>query len=343
MRKNEKQGRNSHYFYIKKLPLLFFSNINIMTHHIVHIKASPKQLAKLRKGHKVRISAAMEGMGINLLIDPEKYSTVSRTFNKGKGMEIQLTPQEIMANQEASPTMEGTGIFGKRFDKFLERNGLRDVAYKVGDIAKPYVKSALLGGIAAGTAGLAGSSLFVSGGTMAPLAAYLPAAGAGAAYLASDYLDHPDKYHDMYSSNAGGTRNANAAASLAGQAAQNYALDKLNKETGSNYGALSTAVIANAAAHKARAEMSNTSVGKQLSQFPDSTINDNPFAPPSRQFSGLGLHRKSRGEIGIHSSFVTSQSHLPPALLSQPFSANFQFQHTLPPAFQKFSKGGGMY
>ena len=89
--------------------------------------------------------------------------------------------------------------------------------------------------------------------------------------------------------------------------------------------------------------MNKTTIGKQLSQFPNSTINDNPFAPPSRQFAGLGLHKKSRGEIGIHSSFVTSQSHLPPALLSQPFSANFQFQHTLPPAYQKFSKGSGMY
>ena len=90
---------------------------------------------------------------------------------------------------------------------------------------------------------------------------------------------------------------------------------------------------------KARAAMNDTTIGKQLSQFPNSTINDNLLAPPSRQMNGFGLH-KSRGEIGIHSSFVTSQSHLPPALLSQPFSANFQFQHTLPPAYQKFSKGG---
>jgi len=107
---------------------------------------------------------------------------------------------------------------------------------------------------------------------------------------------------------------------------------------------LSSAAIANAVAHKARAAMNDTSVGKQLSQFPNS-IDDNPYAPRSR-FSrslGYGLHRKSKGEIGIHSSFVASQSHLPPALLSQPFSANFQFQHTLPPAFQKFSKGSGMY
>ena len=310
-----------------------------MTHHIVHIKASPKQLSKLRKGHKVRISAAVEGEGFNLLVDPSRYDTLSRTFNRGKGMEIQLTPQEIVANQAH---MEGNGIFGKRFDRFLEKRGLRDAAYRVGDKLKPAFKSAVMGGIAAGTAGLAGLSTFGSGGTMAPLAAYLPAAGAGAAYLANDYIDNPDKYHNMYTSNAGGTRNPNAAATLAGQVAENYALKRLNQETGNNYGNLSAAAIANAAAHKARAEMNDTSVGKQLTQFSNSTINDNPYAPRSR-FTGHGLHRKSKGEIAIHSSFVTSQSHLPPALLSQPFSANFQFQHTLPPAYQKFSKGSGMY
>ena len=220
-----------------------------MTHHIVHIKASPKQLSKLRKGHKVRISAAMEGEGFNLLIDPSRYDNLTRTFSRGKGMQIQLSPQEIVANQH----IEGNGIFGKRFDRFLEKRGLRDAAYRVGDRLKPAFKSAVMGGIAAGTAGLAGLSTFGSGGTLAPLAAYLPAAGAGAAYLANDYIDNPDKYHDMYSTNAGGPRNAHAAANLAGQVAENYALKRINQETGTNYGNLSTAAIANAAAHEARA------------------------------------------------------------------------------------------
>ena len=58
---------------------------------------------------------------------------------------------------------------------------------------------------------------------------------------------------------------------------------------------------------------------------------------------GRGLHRKrEKGSIGRGSSMVASQAHLPPALVSQPFSANFQFQHTLPPAYARFSKGGGL-
>ena len=329
-----------------------------MSHHMVHIKASPKQLAKLRKGHKVRISPAMEGTGCNLLIDPDRFSVVSRTFNKGKGMEIQLTPQEILTNQEASPHMEGTGIFGKRFDRFLERRGLRDVAYKIGDELKPAFKTAVLGGIAAGTAGLAGLSTFGSGGTLAPLAAYLPAAGAGAAYYANQYIDNPDKFHNMFSSNAGGPKNAHAAATLAGQMAQNEILKKINQETGNNYGALSQANLENAIAHKARATMEKSTIGNQLLQLPNSSIpQPQSFQPrsrgstsPPRRIGGFGLHKhhncmrggslsKSKADIGLSGSFVSAQQHLPQALLSQPFSANFQFQHTLPPAYQKFSRG----
>jgi hypothetical protein len=329
-----------------------------MSHHLVHIKASAKQLSKLRKGHKVRISPAVEGTGFNLLIDPDRYSVVSRTFNKGKGMEIQLSPQEILTNQEATPHMEGTGIFGKRFDRFLEKRGLRDVAYKVGDQLKPAFKTAVLGGIAAGTAGLAGLSTFGSGGTLAPLAPYLAGLGAGGAYLANDYIDNPNKYHDMLSSNAGGPRNPHSASTLAGQMVQNELLKKLNQETGNNYGALSQANIENAIAHKARASMEKSTIGNQLRQLPNSTIPE-LTQPISRSYSnldmsafgrGFGLHKhhncmrggslsKSKADIGLHGSFVSAQQHLPQALLSQPFSANFQFQHTLPPAYQKYSKG----
>ena len=73
----------------------------------------------------------------------------------------------------------------------------------------------------------------------------------------------PDKYHNMYSSNVGGPKNPYASASLAGQVAENHLLKRLNEKTGNNYGDLSTAAIANAAAYKSRVEMSNTSVGKQ--------------------------------------------------------------------------------
>jgi hypothetical protein len=60
--------------------------------------------------------------------------------------------------------------------------------------------------------------------------------------------------------------------------------------------------------------------------------------------SGRGLHHRKRekASIGCGASMVASKAHLPPALISQPFSANFQFQHTLPPAYARYSKGGGL-
>jgi hypothetical protein len=54
----------------------------------------------------------------------------------------------------------------------------------------------------------------------------------------------------------------------------------------------------------------------------------------ARPFSRTG------GAVGLNGGMVRS---LPPALQSQPFSANFQFSSTLPPSYQKFSRGAGLY
>ena len=73
----------------------------------VRIRASPKQLSKLRNGHKVSIKPAMEGEGLVLVIDPSQYNQISKTFSRGKGKVVQLSPEEIMANREIG----GEGIF----------------------------------------------------------------------------------------------------------------------------------------------------------------------------------------------------------------------------------------
>jgi hypothetical protein len=73
------------------------------------IKASPKQLSKLRNGHKVRISRDVEGTGFNLIVNPATYNLATKAFGKGKGMMVQLSPEELSANRE----VEGNGIFSK--------------------------------------------------------------------------------------------------------------------------------------------------------------------------------------------------------------------------------------
>ena len=64
--------------------------------HTLPIDVNRRQLNKLMKGHRVRIK---KGTGFNLIVHPERYSILSRAFAKNKGSEVQLTPEEIQANQ----------------------------------------------------------------------------------------------------------------------------------------------------------------------------------------------------------------------------------------------------
>ena len=55
---------------------------------------TPKQLLKLRRGERVRIK---HGTGFNITVHPETYNLVARAFNKSKGVEIGLSPEELKA------------------------------------------------------------------------------------------------------------------------------------------------------------------------------------------------------------------------------------------------------
>jgi hypothetical protein len=45
-----------------------------------------------------------------------------------------------------------------------------------------------------------------------------------------------------------------------------------------------------------------------------------------------------RGTTGLNGGLI--HTYVPPALISQPFSANFQMQHFLPPQYQHYEQGG---
>lgn len=74
--------------------------------------------------------------------------------------------------------MEGAGIFGKHGDKVLKKAGVKKLAYKVGDVAKPYAKQALQASLAA---------LVASNPELAPVAVIANSVG-------DDFLDHPSNY-----------------------------------------------------------------------------------------------------------------------------------------------------
>ena len=296
----------------------------------IHIKSSPKQLSRLRNGRKVRVRPPMEGEGFaSLIVSPSTYSQVTRSFGRGAGAEISLTPQEIVANKEAAPEMEGEGIFGTAVDKWLKKKGLKKAAYRLGDQLKPAAKTALVGGLSA-----AGAALAAANPALLP---YVPVGVAALSNLGLDYIDNPDAY---WSSNAGGTK-ARKARSLVGRMAQDKALAEINAATGSNLGSLDRAAIESALANKFQAEVEKRAV--QLDAYGNPVVGGSGlYVNQSGQGlyagSGLGLGvggmsgRRTSGLVGLKGGMVGGG--LPPALQSQPYSANFQFRHTLPPRFQ---------
>ena len=211
--------------------------------HRLEIDASPAQMKRLHKGHRVRVK---KGKGFELLVHPQTFNIVSRTFNKGKGAEIQLSPEEIEMNKGISKAVSPEahnpplqpGVSGQGIYDGLKRN-----------IA--HVKLA----------------------------------------------------------------------------------DALNEHLGTNYGYMSRAGLDNALAGAKSAAMNKMGIDARYHNAPNMSI-PGFGAPPSRMVGG----QLERGSVGRNGGMLSSYT--PPALVSQPFSANFQFQHFLPPQYQHFNSGG---
>ena len=251
--------------------------------HVITIDASIPQLHKLRKGRKVRVK---KGKGVHLIVNPTTYNLVSRAFSKGNGTDLKLDAEELERNlgltpeehQELSEShMTGGGIFGPKFDRWLEKKGLRDVAYELGDKIKPYAKAGAVGAITSGAAGLAGLSTFGSGGTLAPLAPYLIPASAGLSALAVDYLDNPDKYHDTY-------RKARHGNTLEKSEEKAKANELINKHLGTNYDYMNRAGLQNAGANELLKRMNTESVSQRYKTPVSDSISSDP------NMFGFGVH-----------------------------------------------------
>lgn len=279
----------------------------------VAVQVSPKQMSKLRNGKKVRVKPVIEGQGICLIVNPGNYNLLSRSFNKGKGAEIMLSPEEVMMNKEAAPNMEGQGIFGKKFDRGVKKligRPAQKALYAVARENLPYAQGALTAGLTAGATAL--------GVAQPELIPFLPFGVASLSALGSDYLENPAKYQGRKSS------------TLAKEYAKNQAIQKLNQQLGTNMDNLTRASIGSALANKMSADL----LDPTSKAYSDSTL-DGIF--------GSGLYAgasKNGGAVGVTGNFITP---LPPAMQSQPYSANFQFQSTLPPAYQWLKKGSGLY
>jgi len=133
-----------------------------------------RSLAKLRKGHPVRIN----GGNIPMKVHSSRMKPIEKAFGRGKGHQLALSPEEI--------EMNGEGIFGKAFDKVLKKVGIKKAIYKAGDKVKPIVKQAIDKGAKA-------------------LSTYSPALRPAInplANLTKDYLDRPTYYQKNQGRNA---------------------------------------------------------------------------------------------------------------------------------------------
>lgn len=90
----------------------------------IGIKASDKQLSKLRNGHSVRV---LSGATRKLVVDGATAVKMQKAFKNNKGINIKLT-KELM---EANKLMKGDGIFSKKSIKkglkLVGREALKEV------------------------------------------------------------------------------------------------------------------------------------------------------------------------------------------------------------------------
>ena len=99
-------------------------------------RPSDRIISRMRNGHAVRM---MKGEGLDIMMKPAKIVKMAKKFMTGKGIQISLDPEEVSANKE----IEGCGIFGKKADKFFEKKGIKKAVYAVGSVAKPFVQEGI--------------------------------------------------------------------------------------------------------------------------------------------------------------------------------------------------------
>jgi hypothetical protein len=119
-----------------------FSVIRVLIMEVVSIDASPNQLSRLRNGHKVRVRrGGVHGCG--LVVHPSHHAVMKRNFDKGKAVDVQLSPEELLANHQAAGEMSGGGIFAGGKMSLRPIQNLLKVAKKAGDtLGKPFEKTA---------------------------------------------------------------------------------------------------------------------------------------------------------------------------------------------------------
>ena len=336
-------------------------------HHISIERPSPRVLGKLRKGGRVRVCS---GSGMSLIVHADRYNPIVKSFNKGKAYTIDLTPEEIQANMNppelANGEMSGKGIFDD-IKKGFQKVGkvLAPVARTIGKEVLPVAKDLAKKGVSElakrapeigatlGSSALSGLALLAGQPELVPLAmsagatlgrAGGKALGGLAEKETNKRIDRFDPYGQQSRGNAPPSRQTatNVLSSPVGVA-----------NMGSYLSSLSSEDIEMELARRRGGGYStpyDTSGGKKvLAQYTDAVAGAGLGGGLYLTSGSRGRGIRSRGSattekssVGVHGNLLGHG--LPPALMSQPYSSNFQMASRLPPAYANMIKGGsGLY
>ena len=72
----------------------------------IALTLSASQLRNLRHGKGIRISPAMFGSGVDMIIDPMNYNNLLKKLERGKGAVMSMGNDELEENE-----IQGTGLF----------------------------------------------------------------------------------------------------------------------------------------------------------------------------------------------------------------------------------------
>ena len=322
---------------------------------------SARVLGKLRKGKAVRI---MSGEGMKVMVGSSKMKPITKAFSKGKAYTMRLSPEEIKANMEG--VMEGKGVFDflnpvvQPLGSAILSAGSKEAKKQVGKAIGTY---APILGSTLGSAAFSGLALAAGQPELVPVAAAFgerlgKAGGKALGKVAQKESDKQiDKYTDKAKTRLKSATTTTRKASVAppsrtsvSQGERAISASPMGAANVQDYlSRLTTADLEELLQQRRQAQGPyDYSGGRQvLSPYAD-PVGAGLYAGSGLYASGgRGLYAQNRGTGMIRNnvrrmdSGVGSGGNLlatPQAVQSQPFSANFQFGRTMPPAIAAYIK-----
>jgi hypothetical protein len=302
-------------------------SIYIMDFKRVSIKRpSDRIISRLRNGHQVRM---MKGEGLDIMLKPAKLIKMAKKFMTGKGIQISLDPEEVSANRQ----IEGEGIFGKKFDKTLKKAGIKKAVYAIGSAAKPLVQQGIQ----------AAEQMAIAYGVPPSIASKI-------GDTATQYVDDPKSLQGKKGLQELKKRGLSLGQELADMGTAEMGMDSIDvadlvkKATAkkdpnapkTDYKTMGASMVANSLADRLRERFSEPSTGQGLYAGRGLGMGFRRSETAIAPMAGMGLFgRARRAERSIMGRGALIGGEISPALMSQPYAANYQFGATLGPYLRR--------